>query len=459
MEKRESTEITASHHPNDPNDQNDGSALIKPFAQIQAKLRLLLLTGQLLMENGADTDRTSRDMMRTAAYMGIPKDEIHLHVMYTTLMLNINDETHSYTEFRKCTRHVVNMTTLSAVSKLSWRALRENYTLDSFAQALEGIAVCARAYSFPIMALGAGAACGGFCKLFGGSWLDFFLTAVCAIFGFYVRRTCTNYGFNPYAVIAITSFAATWLAYCTHFVTGTMNWYPMISCTLFLVPGVPIINAVDDFLNNFIVSGMTRALHTLLVTGSMTFGIVIAVWLGNVEDFTTVSLQPDNIYFSQAIAAAIASVGFSLIFNVPKRLLPVIAAGGIITVLIRNVAVLQFGMPQAAGSFLGAAVVGLLALRAIHIFHTPNIVLTIPSAIPMIPGVLLFRLLFALMNIRTIDSAALLAGLRSGVEAITIIIAIAVGVAIPNIFIHRYIERNKQQMINGLLARRYENEG
>ena len=123
---------------------------------------------------------------------------------------------------------------------------------------------------------------------------------------------------------------------------------------------------------------------------------------------------------------------------------PVIAAGGIITVLIRNVAVLQFGMPQAAGSFLGAAVVGLLALRAIHIFHTPNIVLTIPSA---------------LMNIRTIDSAALLAGLRSGVEAITIIIAIAVGVAIPNIFIHRYIERNKQQMINGLLARRYENEG
>ena len=188
MEKRESTEITASHHPNDPNDQNDGSALIKPFAQIQAKLRLLLLTGQLLMENGADTDRTSRDMMRTSAYMGIPKDEIHLHVMYTTLMLNINDETHSYTEFRKCTRHVVNMTTLSAVSKLSWRALRENYTLDSFAQALEGIAVCARAYSFPIMALGAGAACGGFCKLFGGSWLDFFLTAVCAIFGFYVRR-------------------------------------------------------------------------------------------------------------------------------------------------------------------------------------------------------------------------------------------------------------------------------
>jgi uncharacterized membrane protein YjjB (DUF3815 family) len=165
---------------------------------------------------------------------------------------------------------------------------------------------------------------------------------------------------------------------------------------LFLVPGIPLINAVDDLLNNFIVSGMTRAMHTLLVVGSMTFGIATAIRLGGVTDFTSVGLTPDTIYFSQAVAAAIASVGFSIIFNVPKRLLPVVAVGGIITVLIRNVAVMQFGASQAAGSFLGAAVVGLIALKAIHWFHAPNIIMTIPSAIPMIPGVLLYRLLFAL---------------------------------------------------------------
>ena len=96
----------------------------------------------------------------------------------------------------------------------------------------------------------------------------------------------------------------------------------------------------------------------------MTFGIVVAIRLGNVADFTTVSLRPDNIYFSQAIAAAISSMGFSIIFNIPKRLLPVVAVGGIITVLLRNVMVLQLGFSQTAGSFLGAAVVGLLALKA-----------------------------------------------------------------------------------------------
>lgn len=433
----------------------DEKVLKEPFAEIGRKMHLLLHTGQLLMENGADSDRTVRDMMRTAAYMGIPKDRIHQHVMYTTLMLNVNDEQHSYTEFRKCTKHGINMTTLTAISKLTWRALEKNYSLHEFERHLLRIKNRPRNYPVWLTALGAGAACGGFCKLFGGSWLDFLLTALCAFLGFYVRKICAGYAFNTYAVIAITSFATTMFAWATQFLTGTMNWYPLISCTLFLVPGIPLINAVDDFLNNFIVSGMTRAIHTLLIVGAMTFGIVIAIRLGNVADFTTVSLRPDNIYFSQAIAAAISSMGFSIIFNIPRRLLPVIAVGGIITVLLRNVMVLQLGFSQTAGSFLGAAVVGLLALKAIHWFHAPNIILTIPSAIPMIPGVLLYRVLFALLNIQDITASTLLAMMRNGVEAVTIIIGIAIGVAIPNIFIHRYIENNKQRTVKDLLDKRY----
>lgn len=435
--------------------KDSSEVLVEPFAEIAPKMHLLLSTGQLLMENGADTDRTIRDMMRAAAFMGIPKERIHQHIMYTTLMLNINDGKRSYTEFRKCMTHGVNMTTLSAISKLTWRAMAKNYSLQEYGRQLENISSLARNYPVWLMALGAGAACGGFCKLFGGSWPDFLLTAICAMLGFFIRRYCAGYGINGYAVIAITSFATTMLAWSTQFLSGSLNWYPLIACTLFLVPGIPLINAVDDLLNNFIVSGITRAMHTLLVVGSMTFGIVTAIRLGGVTDFTSVSLTPDTIYFSQAVAAAIASMGFSVIFNIPRRLLPVVAVGGIITVMLRNFTILEWGWSQSAGSFFGAAVVGILALRAIHWFHTPNIIMTIPSAIPMIPGVLLYRLLFALLNIQFITTDALLDGIRSGVEAIIIIISIAVGVAIPNIFISRYIQRRKLENEERLLAQRY----
>ena len=48
-------------------DKAERDCLMTPFAQIGNKLHLLLHTGQLLMENGADSDRTVRDMMRAAA--------------------------------------------------------------------------------------------------------------------------------------------------------------------------------------------------------------------------------------------------------------------------------------------------------------------------------------------------------------------------------------------------------
>ena len=430
--------------------------LQEPFSRIGYKMHLLLQVGKALMESGADTDRIVRDMRRTAAYMGIPQDHIHQHTMYTTLMLNVHDDEHSYTEFCKCKKHGVNMTTLSAVSKLTWKALARNYTLESFERHLIRIKGIPQEYTVTQTALGAGAACGGFCVLFGGSLLDFFLTALCACFGFYVRRLCNAYAFNQYAAISITAFSATMLAWAMQFPLGQLHWYPLIACTLFLVPGIPLINAIDDFLNNSIVSGLTRAIHTLLVVGSMTFGIMLAVRLGQVEDFTAVSLSPHSLYLAQAIAAAISAMGFSIIFNIPRRLLPVVGAGGIITVMLRNICVMELGTSQAFGSFLGAAVVGMMALKAIHVFHAPNVVLTIPSAIPMIPGVLLYRLLFALLNISTVTPAALLDGLRSGVEAVTIIIGIAVGVAIPNIFSHRHIEKVKQKRVARLLALRDE---
>ena len=38
------------------------------------------------------------------------------------------------------------------------------------------------------------------------------------------------------------------------------------------------------------------------------------------------------------------------------------------------------------GSFSGSVLVSLIAIKAVHWFHVPNHVLTIPSVIPMIPG-------------------------------------------------------------------------
>ncbi|MDF2566335.1 MAG: hypothetical protein K0Q53_2739 [Massilibacillus sp.] len=74
----------------------------------------------------------------------------------------------------------------------------------------------------------------------------------------------------------------------------------------------------------------------------------------------------------------------------------------------------------------------------------------------MIPGVLLYRLLFTVLNIKALDASALMSGIQNGVEAILIIISITVGATIPKIFARRYIEKNKQLHLEELLAKRSE---
>jgi len=112
----------------------------------------------------------------------------------------------------------------------------------------------------------------------------------------------------------------------------------------------------------------------------------------------------------------------------------------------------EFGVPQAIGSFAAAAVVGIAALKVIHIVHTPNTLLIIPPVIPLVPCVLLYRLLFAVLHIQTISVEELLEALRFGVDGVTIILAIVVGVSIPNIFIQQRIEAQQQREINDIIA-------
>ena len=131
------------------------------------KLDLLLRTGKLLMESAADTSRIMRNMKRTAAYLGLPDEHLHIYINYNMLMVNLSDSEHSFSKFQRCEKHGINMTAISAVSKLSWRAIREDYSLERYEEELENIRSRKRNYTSWQVAVGAGFACGGFCIQFG----------------------------------------------------------------------------------------------------------------------------------------------------------------------------------------------------------------------------------------------------------------------------------------------------
>ena len=376
---------------------------------IRHKLDLLLRTGQLLVESAADTNRIMRNMKRTAAFLGLPEEHLHIFVQFNMLMVNLSDDEHSYTKFQRCDKHGINMTTLSLISKLSWTAIREDYSIERYAEELEAIANRPRNYTANQVAIGTGFACGGFCIQFGCDWIAFIYASIAAAIGMRLKGLLVEKGINVYMAIAASAFVSTVIAWATDFLPAWTDTplHPLLACALFIVPGVPLINFVDDMLDNYISVGMTRAINTFLMIVAMSFGIAFFLKIANFDltQFTTISMIPHNSYWSYAAAAAISAMGFSMIFNIPRRLLWVVAIGGIIAVCTRNFVNLGpsnnnigLDMGLAIGSLAGSALVSLIAVKAVHWVHAPNHVISIPSVIPMVPGVLMYRALVGLIE-------------------------------------------------------------
>ncbi len=429
---------------------------------LRRKLYLLLRTGKLLIESAADTNRVDRNMKRVAAFLGIPEDKLHIDIRWTMLIVNVSDESHSFSKFQKCEKHGVNMATITDISRLSWRAIEQDYSIDRFEQELEAIASSPRNYRPYLVAIGAAFACGGFCKLFGCDWIAFFFASLCAFAGFRTRARCFDFGINHYMSMAISAFVATCFAYLSSLTAlSSTPYHPLLACALFLVPGVPLINFVDDMIDNYLLVGMTRAANCMMIIGSMTFGITMALGLLGLKDvtidqkFSELSMMPHGGYIAYALAAAIAAMGFSMIFNVPRRTLWAVALGGILAVCTRNFVNFDLGCGPVIGSFMGSILVCLIAVKAVHWLHVPIHILTIPSVIPMIPGVLLYRFVLGLVHINkgTMDISTTLV---NGVNAALIILVISIGVAIPNIFARRYIARDRRQRLERMLLERQE---
>lgn len=432
---------------------------------IRHKLDLLLRTGQLLVESAADTNRIVRNMNRVAAFLGLPEEHLHIYVQFNMLMVNLSDDEHSFTKFQRCNKHGINMTTISLISKLSWKAIRQDYSIEQYAQELEDIANRPRNYTPVQVAIGTGFACGGFCIQFGCDWTAFFYASFAAAIGMYLRGLMLRKGLNNYMGIAIAAFISTVIAWATTYLPSSWTntpLHPLLACALFIVPGVPLINFVDDMLDNYIQVGLTRAINTFLMIVAMSFGIAFFLKLSNFDltQFYTIPMIPHNSYLSYAAAAAISAMGFSMIFNIPRRLLWVVAIGGIIAVCTRNFVNLGpsndnigLDMGLAIGSLAGSALASLIAVKAVHWVHAPNHVLSIPSVIPMVPGVLMYRALVGLIEMNGVVGE-LTNAMKFGMASAITIMCIALGVAIPNVFARRWVAKDRQRKLHQLIEER-----
>jgi uncharacterized membrane protein YjjB (DUF3815 family) len=134
--------------------------------------------------------------------------------------------------------------------------------------------------------------------------------------------------------------------------------------------------------------------------------------------------------------SGLAALGFAILFNVPQRTLLVIWAMGALGGLLKFL-LLGLEVNIVLASLAGASLIGVLSVYAAHNKHSPPLVFSIPSVIPMVPGAFAYRMMLGCMELVGTSSNSetylktLAETTNNGLKAIFILIALSAGVAIP----------------------------
>jgi uncharacterized membrane protein YjjB (DUF3815 family) len=133
-----------------------------------------------------------------------------------------------------------------------------------------------------------------------------------------------------------------------------------------------------------------------------------------------------------ALWSGTAAVGFAVLFNVPRRLLPACFLLGALGLATRTL-LMKLGLVGIEAATLGASmVVGFAALGFARRSRVPSMVYALPAAIPMVPGAFAFKTMLGVLRLvggaGATHPALAVEAVVAAAKTALILAAIAVGV-------------------------------
>jgi len=273
------------------------------------------------------------------------------------------------------------------------------------------------------LAFGLAAATAG--RFFGGGWREIVAAAVAglgvglfALLSGRVRRLVRVFEFASGVVVAVLAVLAE--APPLRADSETV----VVSGLIVLVPGLSLTMAVSEIASRNIVSGAARLMGAATTFATIAFGV--AAGTSVLRALTApaaaepVPLDPSTLW----IALALAPVALTILFNANLRDLPAIALISVIGFMTARTVGETMGTALGVGA--GAVAVGLVAnARAIRA-NRPVAVCAIPGIMLLVPGSIGFRSLAAFLDQKALH------GLEAAVLAVTVALALAIGLLLAN---------------------------
>ncbi|WP_245681595.1 threonine/serine ThrE exporter family protein [Actinomadura kijaniata] len=360
-----------------------------------ATMDLALRVGELMLAGGDTAEAADLAMARLGRAYGLPHPETNVTLAAVGLSYLPRGGRPPVTAERRVRRRQPNYTRLAAIHDLVRDAVAGGLSLQ---QAKYGLGdIIGRRPAYPgwaqagaLSLLGAAGAVlvgGGFvaaCAAFlatlvgdrTGAWLgrrgiaDFFQMAVAAAIG--------------------TLVTVLLLAVDAPVRSGTV----IVGVVIALIPGRALVVAMQDGIAGDLVTGTTRLVEVLFLITAILSGIGAVTYVA-ARQGVPISLQnlpsaPSSVAAPQTLGAAAIAAAFAVYHLVPRRWLPPVALGGMLS-WGAYVELRALDLPSAPATFLAATLVGALGATAARLRRVPALILVTPCVAPLMPGTLMYR--------------------------------------------------------------------
>ncbi|WP_245306591.1 threonine/serine exporter family protein [Acidipropionibacterium timonense] len=195
-----------------------------------------------------------------------------------------------------------------------------------------------------------------------------------------------------------------------------------------LLAGSSMVAAAQDALDGYVVTSSGRILEVFVQTGGIILGVMSVLWIGlkfGVPGYINPTLGFSRSVLVQIIACAAISWTFGATSHARARTLLTCAALGALSWIgyLAGMAVTS-SMPAASG--VGAFLVGVVAALGSRSWNMPQVGLVTTGVVPLMPGMMIYRGLYMVMN-QQFDPSAPSGGGTVLMQALLVGVAIAVG--------------------------------
>ncbi len=249
-----------------------------PYETLRDVIDLSLWAGQLLLQSGAESQQVEETVHRFGTALGC--DWLEIFISPNAIAITAISAGEFRTKLRRVVNVGANLSVVAEIHTLVGRVLDGERDRVWLRAELTRISQLTPGYNRWTVALMVGLACGAFSQLFGGDLAIFAVTLIAAAVGMRVRQLLQQRQFNSFFIVSTTAFVVSLIAgLASVFQIGNRPQLALVSSVLLLIPGVPLINGVNDLIKGYMITGIARSVTGALVAASIALGLLLAMAL------------------------------------------------------------------------------------------------------------------------------------------------------------------------------------